>query len=401
MYQAVNRQAHRPPGRSGPHSLARGDSYREAAAGANVSSMPDVWSRLAGSVDCHAQAAASGPAGEDRGDIRSTSPAATAGAAPSTPGVAPRQRGVALITAMLVVAIATVLAADSAFRQQIEIQRTASLLERDQARLYAHALEDWSAVILREDAQDSQVDHLGEDWAQQIPFLAIDNGSLAGGLVDQQGRLNANNLVQGDAVDPLALERFNRLLTNLEVPRAVTDALIDWIDPDSETTGAGGAEDDYYSRQDPPYRAANRPLRSISELRLLRGVDEEIYRRLQPYLSALPQATPVNVNTAPAEVLLALAPRLSRADAEAIAERQQDEGFASVDEFLAQYQDQETPIAPETLSVTSRYFLMRADIRFADLRLFATSLLERNEQSGARVLYRSYARDATRFEPSS
>jgi general secretion pathway protein K len=309
-----------------------------------------------------------------------------------------RERGVALITAMLIVALATTLAIEVSFRQQLHIQRSGAMFELEQARLYGQAVETWAGIILREDREDGAIDHLGEDWSRQIAYLPIEEGALNASLEDLQGRFNINNLVNGAEINAVALERFQRLLTLLELPPTIADAAIDWIDADTGLSGPGGAEDEYYSRLDPPYRTPNRPMRSIQELRLLRGMDEQAFRRLQPFVTALPDLTPININTAKPEVLASLSPRIKPEDTEGIQEIQKEDGYESVEVFLEQFEAQdaeEGAIPPTSLSVASNYFGLRSVIQYAGARADVTSILRRNEQTGAEVVYRSYARDLT------
>jgi general secretion pathway protein K len=314
-------------------------------------------------------------------------------------GPAGRQRGVALITALLIVALATALAVEISFRQQLHIKRSGAMFELEQARLFGQAVETWAGVILREDREDSEIDYLGEDWARNVGLLPIDEGALSATLEDMQGRFNVNNLVTEGKINAVELERFQRLLTTLELSPEIADAVIDWIDPDTEISGPGGAEDEYYSRQDPPYRTPNRPMRSAQELRLLRKVDEETFRKLQPFVTALPEATPININTAKPEVLMSISPRITPAETERILEIQKEDGYESVGAFINEFEAQEVKeegaIPPTSLAVASNYFALTAVIKYADARADLTTILRRNEQTGADVIYRSYARDLT------
>jgi general secretion pathway protein K len=181
------------------------------------------------------------------------------------------QRGVALITALLVVAIATVAAVTMASRQQLDIRRTAGLLHGEQAWAYALGAENWARVVLRRDARNNRIDTLEEDWSTQPPVSFVEGGSIVGRLIDLQGRFNLNNLVQQNgAVDAKALVFYKRLLRRLDLDERLADALVDWIDPDINVRFPDGAEDETYLLVDPPYRTANRPLVDSSELRRCR-----------------------------------------------------------------------------------------------------------------------------------
>ena len=106
-----------------------------------------------------------------------------------------KDRGVALITAMLITALATMLAANLAWDNALDVRRTMVLLHRDQAIQVALGAESWVIGILGQDLEDSQTDHLGEIWATELPGLPIEGGEVFGAVQDLQGRFNVNNLV--------------------------------------------------------------------------------------------------------------------------------------------------------------------------------------------------------------
>ncbi len=125
-----------------------------------------------------------------------------------------RQRGVALITAIVVVAIATVLAVRIGTRAAMDLRRTAGLVALDQGWHVALGAEAWAIEVLKDDYKDSpEIDHLGEAWAQPLPPLPVDGGEVRGALEDMQGRFNLNNLVNAEREpDDANVERFQRLL---------------------------------------------------------------------------------------------------------------------------------------------------------------------------------------------
>lgn len=295
-----------------------------------------------------------------------------------------RQRGVALITALLVVALATIAAVAMAARQQVDIRRSANVLLHDQAYQYAVAGEAWAGQILMRDLRDAppeeRTDHLGEAWAQVLPPMPLDTGTLAGALEDLQGRFNLNNLVtEAGAPDARQRERFRHLLRVLGLDDRLVEAVIDWIDPDINPIPPDGAEDTYYLGLDPPYRTANRPFASVSELRLVQGFDAETVNTLAPYVAALPRGTAVNVNTAPAPVIAALAPQgLGLQEAQALVDNRPDDGYPDLNTFLAQFPGQQT--SQQGLSLSTSHFLLRVEVRMGAARLNLYSVLQRHEQ---------------------
>ena len=144
-----------------------------------------------------------------------------------------RQRGVALITAVLMVALATMLAVDVGFRGFLDQRRAGTLFALDQGFQVALGAEAWAADFLKKDLQDSQTDHLGEVWARPLPPLPIDGGTVEGRLEDLQGRFNLNNLVNTDGTtNEEAVKQFERILAMLEIEPAWAIAIADWIDQD-------------------------------------------------------------------------------------------------------------------------------------------------------------------------
>lgn len=277
-----------------------------------------------------------------------------------------QQRGLALLTAILYVTLASILAVSLVSSQQLEIRRSGNMIDRDRALIFAYGVEGWVKQILTRDDPDK--DSLDDDWAMVLPPIPVDDGQVAGRIFDLQGRFNVNNLVNQGQVEPKQLEIFQRLLEALGLEPGIASAVVDWIDPDQNTTFPDGAEDDVYTGLPQPYRTANQPLVSATELMLIKNITAEVYAVLAPHVVALPEITPINVNTATAPVIAALAPGLTIEDGEALVESRQEEVFDSVANFnkfdLLQGKDIQSVIA--LLSVNSSYFLMDGNTRYGD-----------------------------------
>ena len=227
-----------------------------------------------------------------------------------------RQRGIAIITAMLVVALGTITMVAITSRQQLDLQRERNEGVIQMARDLATSGERFAAALLYRDRQEAlreNTDSLDDDWAQTIPPVPIDAAAIQGCIVDLQGHFNLNNLVDA-AGNPQAayVEQLARLFAGLNIEATKVQAVVDWVDADVNALTPDGAEDDYYTGLDPAYRAANRPFASVSELQLVKGFDPQVeqeredYELLVPHLAALPTSggpTPVNVNTATPEVI--------------------------------------------------------------------------------------------------
>jgi general secretion pathway protein K len=253
-----------------------------------------------------------------------------------------QQRGVALVTALLVVSLATVAAVAMATRLQVDMRRTSNLLNGEQAYAYAVAAESWAFVILRRDQEERYFDSLEEDWASALPPIAVEGGFVNGRIEDLHGRFNINNLIEdeGEATDAETsvndeeLAYFKRLLEVLDLEQALAPALLDWIDADINTRFPDGAEDDTYLLEELPYRAANRPLVSVSELRLVKGFTREVLAVLEPHVIALPEVTVININTATPAVLQALHKELDDSGVEQLIADRGEDGYEDIDTFL-------------------------------------------------------------------
>ncbi|MCC5857325.1 MAG: type II secretion system minor pseudopilin GspK [Ectothiorhodospiraceae bacterium] len=304
-----------------------------------------------------------------------------------------QQSGAALITALLIVFMASLVATQLASRAVFDNARSSALLERDQAWQFVLAGEAWAIEVLNEMRRDTTnpVDHLNQLWAQPIqlpPFEELPV-QLSFQMEDLEGRFNLNNLVNPDgSANQQAVDRFRRLLRYNGLDENLVFAVKDWIDADIQPRFPDGAEDDYYSRLDPPYRTANRPMVSATELRLIRGFDDETYRQLAPWVTALPRGTRINVNTAPPEVLRILAEGLGEADAERLAENRPDDGFDGVDAFAQDPVLAGRELPQEGLAVTSNHFLVRSQVALGRSRLLTESVIHRSDAGTARVLLR-------------
>ena len=216
------------------------------------------------------------------------------------------QRGIALLTILVMVALATILAATIAKRQTNTAENTGYLMRQDQSLLYAKSAEAFFSELLIQDSDNGgNIDHLQENWAKPMPAFPVEDGFVSGRLLDESGKFNLNNLLKADgSVDDSARRWFEKLLQRVGLPAELSQAVIDWQDADDETTGAMGAESNYYQGLDPSYLASNTRFHQVEELKLVRGFEGKNYDLIAPYVTALPEATKINMNTA-APLLLA------------------------------------------------------------------------------------------------
>jgi general secretion pathway protein K len=304
-----------------------------------------------------------------------------------------QQRGMALITVLVVVAVVTVVCAGIIARQQLAIRSTANQLQVRQAWHYALGGEILAKAILRRDLQQGDPraprDHLGEPWAQPRTPFALDNGTLRVQILDASGRFNLNRLANAGEAGEAARVQFRRLLAILQIDVAYAERLTDWLDEDSEPSGGAGAEDDQYLLAQPAYRAANRLLTDVSELRLL-GLAERDYQRLRPLVSALPVEASLNINTASAPVIASLAEGLSLADAVALVEERGAQGFSNVQAFLGRLPA--VGASANGLAVGSMYFEVLTEVQIGERRQVLHSQLQRTNEGKVYVLARDLGR---------
>ncbi|MGY5393818.1 type II secretion system minor pseudopilin GspK [Acinetobacter sp. NigerLNRRAM0016] len=311
-----------------------------------------------------------------------------------------KQKGIALITILVMVALATILAATIAQRQKFTAENTAYLMRQNQSLWYAKSAETFFSELLVEDAENAgDVDYLQENWAKPMPAFPVEDGYVTGQLYDESGKFNLNSLVDDSGqVNVVAKEWFERLLTNVGLNAQLSEAVIDWQDADNETIGPMGAEDSYYRGLRNAYLPANSKFHAVEELKMVRGFDGEKYLQIAPYVSAIAvQDAKVNINTAPAIVLASLAESLDFKTVEAVLEQRQQnmEHFSNVDELwslepFSQAKNENQTALNALLGVKSSYFQAKIEVMLSERkRQFQTYLLR--EDKKVHVLYRSLA----------
>lgn len=301
------------------------------------------------------------------------------------------QRGVALITAILIMALITTLTFSLEWDNSLDLRRTYVSMYREEAIQAAIGAESWVMSILRQDLEDSETDHFGEIWASDLPVLPLGGdgdsiqGEIFGDIEDLQGRFNINNLIdQSGKVDAPSLEQFQRLLAALEIDVRFAGIAADWLDADRNAGFPDGAEDSIYSSIIPPYRAANQMLSSTSELAALQGMDKATMDTLRPHIVALPGRTVINVNTATGPVLQSLDESMSVADVERLLAEREESGFTDIENSFAQWPDVRSQIGD-----TSEFFQLKVIVRVDTVRITYFSMLERGPRGDVTPILRS------------
>ena len=310
------------------------------------------------------------------------------------------QRGIALITILVMVALATILAATIAKHQRNTAESTAYLMRQNQALLYAKSAEAFFAELLVDDAQNAaDVDHLQETWAKPMPAFPVEDGFVSGRLEDQSGKFNLNGLLKSDGtVNEAAKLWFEKLLERVGLPAQLSEAVIDWQDENDEVSGSMGAESTYYQSLAQGYLPANRPFYNIEQLKLVRGFEGRNYQLIAPYVSALSSnALKVNINTAPALVLASIDTKLDISAIQNMQKQQQAslKHFSNVSELweidpFNQIEEEQRAAVNDFLGVQSNYFKVRIDVMLNERKRQFSSDLVRKEQT-VYVAYRSMA----------
>jgi general secretion pathway protein K len=329
------------------------------------------------------------------------------GARPAhAPGPSPRpaQRGVALLVALVLMALVAIITYDVWFSGLFEQRRTIASLSLEQGLQYALGAEIWAAQILQQDTQNNAAqDHFAEAWATPIPPIPVDGGQIEGGLEDLQGRFNLNDLIDPTtgAANPEAVEQFRRLLELAGLEQSWSDKMVDWIDADNVPTIPDGAEDAVYMSQSPPYLAANGPITSTSEMLALPQFGIERYRKIAPFIAALPTGTPINVCTAPGEVLDSLAAgfRQFSVDPKALAQQRTSKCFPTLNDLQATLPPadwqrlQKSNGGASMVAENTRYFRLTSVVTIGTAQFTLYSLLLRDKSGQVWPILRSWGTD--------
>lgn len=300
------------------------------------------------------------------------------------------QHGVALLTILVMVALATILAATIAKRQSNTAENTGYLMRQDQSLLYAKSAEAFFSELLIQDSDNgSSIDHLQENWAKPMPPFPVEDGAVSGRLLDESGKFNLNNLVKSDGkVDEAAKRWFEKLLQRVGLPAELSQAVIDWQDSDDETTGAMGAESNYYQGLNPAYLASNTMFHNVDELKLVKGFEGKNYDLIKPYVTALPEQTKVNMNTASALLLASIDPRVdvNALDQELKAKLSNLTYFNNVDDLwklnaFSGVEDQTKNDVAGLLDSKSNYFTAQIEVVLSERkRQFTSSMVRKDRQ---------------------
>ena len=299
------------------------------------------------------------------------------------------QRGAALLAAMLTVTLVATFAASAMWQQWRAVEVETAERGRLQSAWILIGALDWSRLILREDGRSGGADHLAEPWAVPLQearlstFLAatnnvsqVDDAStdtteafLSGQITDMQGRLNITNLVVGGQAQPLAVRQFTRLFERLGLPNQQLDLLIEALrraQPSTTTTTTASNNQGNSAPLMPP---------TVSQLGWL-GLAPATVATLTPHITLLPVRTPVNINTAGIDVLMAAVEGLDSATAQKIVQSRESSHFRTLSDAKKLVGDS-ISIESSDFSVASAYFEVRGRLRLGDTMLDERSLVHK------------------------
>jgi len=296
------------------------------------------------------------------------------------------QRGVAAITAILIVAVAASAASLMLAQQAALLDQTMLVASRAQADVYAQAGMEWARGVLLQDMKGSSIDTLDEGWARPIAGMPIERAVVAGDIADEQGKFNLNNVVNGTGRSEADIKLLRQILVAVELSPELADAVVDWVDGDDDLTSGSGAESAYYLGLPRPYRAGNAPMVQVDELYRVRGFDAKAVAKLRPYVTAIRERTALNMNTA-SDVVIAAAfgvPREKVADL--VAERRKNP-FADKAAFIAAAQRSNLINVLDLVDVKSSWFSVRIQVAQDDVVLGSEALVRRDPK-GAAIIWR-------------
>lgn len=298
------------------------------------------------------------------------------------------QRGIALMTVLLILAIATVALVSMSSSRQLDIRRTENLIRTAQTWEYLYSLESWAGNVLQQDHNENKLDSLDDKWTQPLAKTRVPGGTMQAEITDLQGRFNLNNLLVENQPSELDIKRFQRLLVFLKIKPEIVGPILDWIDRDVEIRYPEGAEDETYMRRKIPYRSANRFFSDVSELLLVHGITREDYDKLKPYVYVTENYAPLNINTADPLLIRSLVNELSNYQTELLVRARTRQPFEKIEDFLKQDAFAGLGLTKEGLSVTSNHFLLSGTIQVGKILLMFDSQLKRKESGQTALVKR-------------
>ena len=308
-----------------------------------------------------------------------------------------RQRGVAVVTALLLTTLAVSIVASLFWQQQVQVRSMENQRLQLQTKWIQRGALEWLSVLLRQSNYTVSYTALDQPWATPLAETRLDQfvdreriegenfeASLSGNIIDATSRYNLTNLAKNGIPDPDQLLIFNRLLNNLRMDGRLAPRVSQMVaagQPPPEVP-AEGQEGNPTPTPTPPRPAQEgivgmpAPVLRVDDLMSVQGFTPELLQKLRAFVIVLPEPTPVNVNTAPAEVLAAVLPGYSLSEANVIVEKRKRAPWRDIAQFQSELKPG-TQTVPDSISVESKYFLVQSRIRLDRAALNAESLISR------------------------
>lgn len=300
-----------------------------------------------------------------------------------------KQSGTAIIVALFVTALVAAASVAMIDYLRIDTRRTELLLNNMQATQLAEGAIDFALDQLRNNFKAQEANKLADKLPMHLPVSTMSGMTIRSTIYDAQSKLNLNSLS-----DPLIPPMFERLIhtvspgTSAEDAKKISHATLLWI-----SKGANSNDyDAYYGGLNPPYRTAHQPMISVSELRLVKGVSPELFNKLAPYITALPEETAINLNTAPIPLLMAMNPGMNLDTAKEIAALRIAHPITSTDSLSKIAVVKSSPFAQNTITTTSEYFLVATHVTKEDQDTVIYTMIHRipkNPEPGMVVVWQS------------
>ncbi len=283
-----------------------------------------------------------------------------------------RQRGAAVLLALFVATLATLIVSGLFYRQFVLLRTIENQQLMAQSRLLLRGALDWGRAILREDANRSSYDAMSEPWAQPLAETRLDQlgetsslasqASIEGFIEDAQSRLNLRNLIDNGQIVETEVNALRRLCQLLDVPDQTADLIAQRMQRAlPAAVPAEGGQPSADSGDDGPRPI---PLMLPHDLIAIPGIDADAVQRLGPYIVVLDERTPINVNTAQPEVIAARVPELSLSDARAlVGERDRLSYFNNTGEVRTRLGNKSNGVGEADIATASRFFFVRGRVK--------------------------------------
>ncbi len=307
------------------------------------------------------------------------------------------QRGVAVITALLLTTLAITIVASLFWQQQVQVRSIENQRFQLQQQWILRGALDWAGLILREDAKHSNVDTLDEPWAVQLAETRLDqyleNGradadiadaTLSGGISDAQARYNLTNLCSNAAPNPAEVSVFARLLQQQNFDPRLAQATAVLMAASLRAPATSGNDNAQQAEPQPM------KLTQLDDLLAVQGFTTAMLERLRDWVIFLPRTTPVNVNTASAEVLSAMIETLTPSDAAQLVKSRETATFRDLADFANRLPGRSLIVSPSKAAVTTNFFLVNGKVHISRAEMDMQALLERNGVSTKLIWIREY-----------